>query len=245
MEELKGKVLFVTGGAKGIGKGIVDFFVKKGCTVAFCDVDIEQGKAISKETGADFYYTDASDAKALQATMQAICDQFGSLDIIINNVGIFKSVPLVDMELEEYDRIIATNLRPVFVTSQFMAKNRANNKEKYGRIINIASTRYLQSEPGFEAYAAAKGGIYSLTHAVAISLSDYNITVNSIAPGWIDTGYYPVAEADERQHPSRRVGHPEDVARVCWMLCQEDNDFINAENIVLDGGMTKKMIYLE
>ncbi len=245
MKELKGKVLFVTGGGNGIGKGIVDYFVKKGCTVAFCDINLEQGQAVSKETGADFYYTDASDAKALQTTMQAVCDCYGSIDIIVNNVGIFRPVDLVEAELEEFDEVIATNLRPVFVTSQFMARNRVNDKERYGRIINITSTRYLQSEPGTESYAASKGGIYSLTHALAISLSEYNITVNSISPGWIDTGHYPISEADKTQHPSRRVGKPEDVARVCWMLCQEDNDFINAENIVLDGGMTKKMIYLE
>ncbi len=245
MEELKGKVLFVTGGANGIGKGIVEYFTNKGCTVAFCDIDMAQGQAVAKESGADFYCTDASDAKDLVTTMQAISDRYGSIDIIINNVGIFKPANLVDAELEEFDKVIATNLRPVFVTSQFMAKNRANDKEKYGRIINITSTRYLQSEPGTESYAAAKGGIFSLTHALAISLSEYNVTVNSIAPGWIDTGHYPISEADKAQHPSRRVGRPEDVARVCWMLCQEDNDFINAENIVLDGGMTKKMIYLE
>ena len=245
MKELKGKVLFVTGGARGIGKGIVKYFVEKGCSVAFCDIDIEQGKIASIETGADFYYTDASDARVLQTTMQEVCDRFGSIDIIINNVGIFTTVDLVDADLEEFDHIIATNLRPVFVTSQFMAKNRASEKEKYGRIINITSTRYLQSEPGSEAYAAAKGGIYSLTHALAISLSDYNITVNSISPGWVDTGYFPISEADKIQHPSRRVGRPEDVARLCWMLCQEENDFINAENIALDGGMTRKMIYLE
>ncbi len=245
MRELKGKVLFVTGGANGIGKGIVNYFVKKGCSVAFCDINIEQGKATSKQTGADFYYTDASDAKSLQTTLQAVCDRFGSLDIIINNVGIFKPQPLVDVKLEDFDRVMATNLRPIFITSQFMARNRASNKGKYGRIINISSTRYLQSEPGTESYAASKGGIYSLTHALAISLADYNITVNSISPGWIDTGHYPISEADKKQHPSRRVGTPEDVARLCWMLCQKKNDFINAENIVIDGGMTKKMIYLE
>ncbi len=102
------------------------------------------------------------------------------------------------------------------------------------------------SEPGSEGYAASKGGIYSLTHALALSLSEWNITVNSIAPGWIQThDYDQLQPVDHSQHPSRRVGKPEDIARMCLFLCEENNDFINGENITIDGGMTKKMIYLE
>lgn len=102
------------------------------------------------------------------------------------------------------------------------------------------------SEPGSEGYAASKGGIYSLTHALALSLSEWNITVNSIAPGWIQThDYGQFQPEDHSQHPSRRVGKPEDIARMCLFLCEENNDFINGENITIDGGMTKKMIYIE
>lgn len=115
----------------------------------------------------------------------------------------------------------------------------------YGRIINISSTRYLMSEPGSEGYAASKGGIYALTHALAISLSPYHITVNSISPGWIQThNYDSLTDKDHHQHPSGRVGKPEDIARTCLFLCEDKNDFINGENITVDGGMTKKMIYL-
>ena len=102
------------------------------------------------------------------------------------------------------------------------------------------------SEPGTEAYAASKGGIYSLTHALALSLADLHITVNCISPGWIENyAYDSLREEDHRQHPSQRVGKPEDIARMCVFLCQEENDFINGESITIDGGMTKKMIYIE
>ena len=102
------------------------------------------------------------------------------------------------------------------------------------------------SEQGSEGYAASKGGIYSLTHALALSLSEWNITVNSIAPGWIQTqNYDQLQPEDHSQHPSQRVGKPEDIARMCLFLCRDENDFINGENITIDGGMTKKMIYTE
>ncbi len=117
-------------------------------------------------------------------------------------------------------------------------------KQRYGRIINIASTRYLQSEPGSECYAASKGGIVSLTHALALSFSDYNITVNSISPGWIQNEDYRLLKrSDHNQHPSGRVGRPSDIASACLFLAAPENDFINGQNIVIDGGMTKKMIY--
>ena len=116
----------------------------------------------------------------------------------------------------------------------------------YGRIINICSTRYLMSESGSEAYAASKGGIYSLTHALALSMSKWHITTNSISPGWIQNkDYDQLRKEDHQQHPSQRVGRPEDIARACLFLCNPDNDFINGENITIDGGMTKKMMYIE
>ena len=151
------------------------------------------------------------------------------------------------MSVEEFDRSLQINLRPAFITSRMLAIHRENQQEKnpYGRIINLCSTRYLMSEPGTEAYAASKGGIYSLTHALAISLAKYHITVNSISPGWIENYHYDtLTEADHLQHPSLRVGNPDDIARMCLFLCDEKNDFINGENIVIDGGMTRKMMYV-
>lgn len=172
----------------------------------------------------------------------------GDIDVIINNAGIGGFSPLTETDVLHFDRIIATNLRPVFITSRALAifRNKPEGKKRYGRIINIASTRYLQSEPGSEGYAASKGGIVSLTHALAISFSDYNITVNCISPGWIqNTDYDKLSLRDHLQHPSGRVGVPEDIANTCLFLANRENSFINGQNIVIDGGMTKKMIYEE
>ena len=118
--------------------------------------------------------------------------------------------------------------------------------EKGGSIVNIASTRALMSEPNTELYAASKGGIVALTHALAASFADDYITVNAISPGWIETGDYSLlTEADHEQHFSKRVGKPEDIARACLFLTDDNNDFITGTNMVIDGGMTKKMIYAE
>ena len=221
--------VFVTGGAEGIGKAIVEAFSQADCLVAFCDTNDASGQQTAKETGIRFQNVDVSLS-------------------LINNVGISNFSPITETSIEDFDKILSVNLRPVFITSRLLAIHRKalSFPNPYGRIINICSTRYLMSEPGSEGYAASKGGIYSLTHALASSLSEWHITVNSIAPGWIQThDYNQLRPEDHSQHPSRRVGKPEDIARMCLFLCEENNDFINGENITIDGGMTKKMIYVE
>ncbi len=247
MSEFKEKIIFVTGGASGIGRGIVEYFAEQGARVAFCDINVELGEQTAKALGATFYVADVSDATRLTAVLEEVVATFGDIDIIINNAGVSAFAPLCEGSIKEFDKVLATNLRSVFVTSQFMARHRstAEGRAKYGRIVNIASTRYAQSEANSEAYAASKGGIVSLTHALAISLSEYNITVNCISPGWIDCGHYPISEADKAQHPSGRIGTPSDIAHACAYLCAEVNNFLNAQNIVIDGGMTKRMIYQE
>lgn len=240
--------VFVTGGAEGIGKAIVHAFSSAGYLVAFCDKNTEVGELTAKETGALFYPVDVSDTDALEACLQSLFLKWGDIDVIINNAGISQFSPLTETSIETFDKILSVNLRPVFITSHALAVHRKNKSinNSYGRIINICSTRYLMSEPGSEGYAASKGGIYSLTHALALSLAGQHITVNSISPGWIQThDYDQLRSEDHTQHPSGRVGKPEDIARMCLFLCQEGNDFINGENITIDGGMTKKMIYLE
>lgn len=242
------KVCFVTGGANGIGKAIVTAFHQAGATVAFCDVNTEEGNRLSLDLpGTAFYPVDVKDEKALLHAMDEVYKQFGDIDILINNVGVSTFSPLTETRIEDFDAILAINLRPVFITSREMAirRNTPEGKKRYGRIINMSSTRYLQSEPGTEGYSASKGGIASLTHALAISLSAYNITVNAISPGWIDTGHYgALRPEDHAQHPSGRVGRVEDISNACLFLAAPENDFINGQNIVIDGGMTKKMIYV-
>ncbi len=243
-----GAVVFVTGGASGIGAQIVKSFAESGATVCFVDINTERGVELVAECGAHFYEADVADSEALERTMQAVVDAYGNIDIVINNVGVSEFKPLTEISVEEFDRVISINLRSAFVTSRFMAltRNSDQGRLKYGRIINISSTRHQQSEPNSEAYAASKGGIVSLTHALAASFAGYNITVNAISPGWIHTGDHSELSADDRQqHFSSRVGDPSDIARICQFLCDPKNDFINGENITVDGGMTKKMIYCE
>ena len=171
------------------------------------------------------------------------------MDIIINNAGISEFSPITETSVEDFDKnFVHQSATCIYHLTHisFASQNPKQKNHPYGRIINICSTRYLMSEPGSESYAASKGGIYSLTHALALSLADFHITVNCISPGWIQTNDYErLRPEDHAQHPSRRVGKPEDIARMCLFLCQEENDFINGQNIIIDGGMTKKMIYLE
>lgn len=240
--------VFITGGAEGIGKAMVEAFCLSGNQVAFCDINEIAGQETAKATGSIFYKVDVSDKDVLESCMQRILSEWNDIDIIINNVGISQFSSITETSVEDFDKILSINLRPVFITSRLLAIHRKeqSSPNPYGRIINICSTRYLMSEPGSEGYAASKGGIYSLTHALALSLSEWNITVNSIAPRWIQThDYDQLRPEDHSQHPSRRVGKPEDIARMCLFLCEKNNDFINGENITIDGGMTKKMIYPE
>lgn len=244
----KTRRVFVTGGAAGIGKAIVRAFRSAGHRVAFCDVDEVAGRETALQTGTTFFHVDVSDREALENNMQQLLEEWGDIDVVINNAGISLFSPITETGVEDFDRILSVNLRPAFITSRRLALHRQSQESPnpFGRIVNICSTRYLMSEPGSEGYAASKGGIYSLTHALSLSLAPYHITVNSISPGWIETrGYEQLRAEDHTQHPSGRVGRPEDIARMCLFICQEDNDFINGENITIDGGMTKKMIYRE
>ena len=241
-----GRRVLITGGAQGIGKILVEAFVARKDRVAFCDVEEEKGKQLAQNTGAWYWKVDVSQEKALDDCLQTLFQTWGDLDIIINNaaIGVFK--PLVDLTTKEFDHTFQVNLRPVLITARALARHRKTLQtvNPFGRIINLCSTRYLMSEPGTEAYSASKGGVFSLTHALALSLQEFHITVNSISPGWIETNHYEsLTPADHRQHPSGRVGKPEDIARLCLFLCEPLQDFINGENIVADGGMTRKMIY--
>ena len=235
--------VFITGGASGIGKSIVKAFCDIHDQVAFCDISEANGRLTAIQTGALFFQADVSNRKSLEECINSIFEQWGDIDIIINNVGVGNFAPITETSVEDFDKILHINLRSAFITSRLLAKHRQSLTipNNYGRIINLCSTRYLMSEAGCEGYAASKGGIYSLTHALSLSLAKYHITVNSISPGWIENGdYNKLTNEDHIQHPSQRVGKPEDIARTCVFLCQQDNDFINGENITIDGGMTKK-----
>lgn len=240
--------VFVTGGASGIGREIVRAFRQENCQVSFCDIDRKRGAETAQSTGAKYYYTDVADAVSLTACLDAVLADRGDLDVIVNNAGIFTTSPITETTVEDFDRVISVNLRPVFITARRLAIHRHNLAEPNpygGRIINIASTRALMSEASTEPYSASKGGIVALTHSLMMSLAEWNITVNAISPGWIETDATAVhSEADRLQHPSRRVGTPADIARLALFLAEPANDFINGQNLTVDGGMTRKMIYV-
>lgn len=241
------KVVLVTGGANGIGRAIGWAYLQQGAAVVLADIDEAKGRQLQDEYlamgyNAFFYKIDLCNVQEIHELFQTVMDKYQRIDILINNAGKGNFKSLYELSIEEWDEVINLNLRAAFVAAQQFA--RLTRGTGYGRIINIASTRYLMSEANTEAYAASKGGIVALTHALAISLSAENVTVNSISPGWIENNHYEQLTAnDHQQHPSKRVGKPEDIAAMCLFLTDEKNDFINGENIVVDGGMTKKMIY--
>ncbi len=243
--KLKDKRAIVTGGANGIGKAIAIALEEAGAKVWVVDKDKEGLEKLKKHY--PWIHTtllDLADADEILKFFRQIEVEWRFADILINNAGLSRFKPLDKLTIEEWDYIINSNLRAAFICAREFSKMHANNQ--YGRIIQLASTRHLMSEPGGEAYGASKGGIVSLTHALANSLAGTGITVNCISPGWIHTGDPErLRERDHAQHPSGRVGKPSDISSLIMWLCMPENDFVNGENIYIDGGMTRKMIYEE
>ncbi|MCF6410311.1 SDR family NAD(P)-dependent oxidoreductase [Pseudalkalibacillus salsuginis] len=244
----KNKVVIVTGAANGIGKAIAKEYAANGAKVVVADLDELNGKhlveEIARQEGEAFFLkTDVGKETDVISFINQAKSEAGTIDILINNAGVSEFKSPYKMTVEEWDRVINTNLRSVFLCSREAAKHMRENEEG-GAIVNIASTRASMSEPNSEAYAASKGGIVSITHALAASFTVDKITVNAISPGWIQTeNYEELREIDHEQHLSKRVGKPKDIARACLYLTDNMNDFITGANLVIDGGMTRKMIY--
>lgn len=237
--------VYITGGAAGIGAATVKAFCDAGCKVAFCDIDTKTGTTTAQRSGAQFHPLDVTDTNALEASLRRVQEQWGAIDVMVNNVGVGNFKPLEDSTLDDFRHVLDTNLIPVWITANAMSLQ-TPDPDCHRRIINICSTRHAMSEPGTEGYSASKGAIASLTHALMASLAPKGITVNCISPGWIECGDYPaLRSADHEFHPSGRVGRPQDIAAMCVFLASPAADFINGENIVIDGGVTRKMIYPE
>jgi NAD(P)-dependent dehydrogenase (short-subunit alcohol dehydrogenase family) len=243
------KTVIVTGAGNGIGSVIAAHYAKLGATVSLWDRDEsalkQMQEMLEKEGGqVSSQVIDITSPESIADAMSEVHQFSGRIDVLINNAGLGRSASPYELAVEDWDYVINTNLRGTFLCAREAAKfMRSNNK---GAIVNIASTRALMSEPNTEAYAASKGGILALTHALAVSLGPDRITVNAISPGWIETGdYNQLKESDHQQHPAGRVGKPDDIARACLYLTDPANDFITGINLVIDGGMTRKMIYEE
>ncbi|WP_186579262.1 glucose 1-dehydrogenase [Aquibacillus kalidii] len=244
----KDSVVIVTGAGNGIGRGVALGYANEGAKVVVADIDREAAEAtlnLINSTYGDglFIETDVRDPKQITHLMDETIRIYGKINILINNAGVSRFKSVYELSVEEWDDVLNINLRGNFLCAREAAKYIRRN-DSGGAIVNIASTRAFMSEKDSEAYAATKGGIYALTHALAMSLQDDHILVNSISPGWIETGdYSSLRNIDHKQHPSKRVGKPEDVARACLFLTNPMNDFITGENLIVDGGMTRKMIY--
>ncbi|MED1862785.1 SDR family oxidoreductase [Fictibacillus nanhaiensis] len=241
------KVVIITGAATGIGKQIAIDFARAGYIPSLIDFDKNELESTLYEvtTIQEKAIAITCDVKNPNEIIHAVAethDKLGDIHCLINNAGLSKWKSPYDLSVDEWDDILNTNLRSVFLFSREVAKYMSTSGG--GSIINMASTRAFMSEPHSEAYAATKGGIVALTHALAASFSEDFITVNSISPGWIHTGdYKELREIDHEQHLSKRVGMPSDISRACLFLAQSDNNFITGENITIDGGMTRKMVY--
>ena len=222
----KDKIVVITGGARGIGKAIADKFKEEGAVVRIIDI-----------LPNDDTVGDISEKDALEAFARKVIDEHGKIDYLINNAPpLMKGID--QCSYEDFQLALAIGVTAPFYLSKLFAPNFNDG----GAIVNISSSRDRMSMPQTESYTAAKGGISALTHAMAVSLAG-KVRVISISPGWINNDAEEYEDADKVQHPAGRIGCPNDIAEMVLYLCSDKAGFITGENICIDGGMTKLMIY--
>lgn len=220
------RVVVVTGGVKGIGKTIADEFRKAGAHV--CVIDLLEN---------DYFVGDLADQTVLDAFADKVIADYGRVDVLVNNaLPLMKGIDECTYEQFNYALRVGVTA-PFYLTKRF-----APYFAPGASVINISSSRDRMSQPQTESYTAAKGGISALTHALAVSLAG-KVRVNSVSPGWIDTDFTVYDGTDAVQHPAGRVGNPLDIANMVLFLCSDKAGFITGENICIDGGMTRQMIY--
>ena len=226
MFDFSGKVVVVTGGARGIGKCICDTFREAGAVV--CVIDLLEN---------DYFVGDLADKETLEAFAKKVIADYGHVDYLINNAAP-KFCGITNGSYEDFEYALKVGVTAPFYLSKLFVPYFA----KGASIVNISSSRDRMSQPESESYTSAKGGIAALTHALAVSLAG-KVRVNSISPGWIDNDYTVYEGPDATQQPAGRVGNPPDIANMVLYLCSDMAGFITGENICIDGGMTKQMIY--
>ncbi len=251
--KLKTKTAIVTGGAQGIGLTLSKVLLKHDYQVAIWEVDqlaIEFAKNELKDF-QDKILCIAMDVSKPEMVKEAVNETVlwsNSIDLLINNAAISANKPIEELEIAEWLKVIDVNINGIFFCVKYATKYLRQSK---GAVINLCSTRAFMSEPNTEAYSASKGAVFAITHALAISLGP-EVRVNSISPGWIEVGHLhhaakrhevQLSEADHQHHPAGRVGKAEDVANMVIFLSNSANNFITGQNFVIDGGMTRKMIY--
>lgn len=242
----------VTGGAQGIGKAISLKLMEENVFVFVIDNDEEALEDFQAENEnrnmSNTILCDVSNDKLFTGTLQSISKQRPSLRYLVNNAGISVFKPFRELTIEDWNQVLSVNLTSYFIAIKMLSPNLTHNK---GSVINISSTRARMSERDNEAYAASKGGVNSLTHAFAMSLQP-DVRVNSISPGWIDVEPWQKkrvrrttnwAEKHHTQHPAGRIGKPEDVAELAWFLLSDKAEFITGQDFIVDGGISRKMIY--
>lgn len=242
---MNGKVCVVTGGAAGIGRCLVETFAHLGADVYFIDKNKQAGEQLLDQLAPTkgnhvFVHGDLAEESDIQGFANKVLDSEREIYTLVNNACFNHGGILDDCSFERFNEVLHVGVTAPFMLAKLFLPRFCQDAS----IVNISSTRAMQSQANTESYSAAKGAILSLTHALSVSLAG-RVRVNAISPGWIDTGAtdYMPNEADILQHPSHRIGKPDDIARVVLFLINSENSFINGENIVVDGGMSRLMVY--
>lgn len=252
---MDGTSAIVTGGAQGIGKAITAALTQAGVHVVLLDTDAAAGRAAARELSNDraravFLHGDASSEAAIRKCVATARRLGTGLHAVVANTGIAVHKPVEKLTLREWNRVLAVNLTSAFLLAKHAAPHLRRSK---GGMVLIGSSRSVMSEPHWEAYGATKGGVVALTHALAVSLGP-DVRVNCVSPGWVATDAWQaparrreprLSKADHAQHPVGRVGRPEDIASLVRFLLSNDSGFVTGAHWIADGGMTRKMIYIE
>ncbi len=232
----------VTGGAAGIGLVTAENFAKEGARVAICDVNTEAGEAAAKELGpeASFARVDVANSASVNEWVEAVSDQYGQIDVLVNNAGITRDGLIMRMKEEDWDAVISVNLKSAFNCIKAISKIMV--KQRSGRIVNLASVVGVMGNPGQANYVASKAGMIGLTKTVAKELGSRGITVNAVAPGFIETDMTAVLSDKAREAmlsiiPLQRAGTPQDVAEAITFLASDNAAYITGQVIHVTGGM--------